>query len=341
MTINAMKRIIAAAIIGLIYAHGALAQTQAVQAADSALPKIGKDSAYLFAYFTGNGKDEEAIRFALSADGYNYRALNANNPVVSSEKVGSTAGLRDPHILRAADGKTFYMVATDMNVAKNGWGANYAMVFLKSKDLINWSSTIVNIPANIPEFANVNRVWAPQTIYDPAVKKYMVYWSMRTGNQADIIYYAYANADFTGIEGTPKQLFYKPDGGACIDADIVYKDGYYNLFFKTEGNGLGIKKAVSKTLTGGYELFDKILNQTTDAVEGADVFSLINSDTWILMYDVYMKGKYQFCKSTDLENFSVIDNEISMNFHPRHGTVIHVSAKEAKKLIAFWDKKKP
>ena len=39
-------------------------------------------SAYLFVYFTGNNKSEEALRFALSNDGYNYRALNNNNPVI-------------------------------------------------------------------------------------------------------------------------------------------------------------------------------------------------------------------------------------------------------------------
>lgn len=37
-------------------------------------------SAYLFAYFTGNG--EEAIRYAISKDGLNYKALNNNRPVM-------------------------------------------------------------------------------------------------------------------------------------------------------------------------------------------------------------------------------------------------------------------
>ena len=40
------------------------------------------------------------------------------------------------------------------------------------------------------------------------------------------------------------------------------------------------------------------------------------------MYDVYMKGKYQFTETTDLKNFKVIDSEVKMNFHPRHGTII-------------------
>ena len=33
-------------------------------------------TAYLFVYFTGNRPADEAIRFAVSSDGYNYFALN-------------------------------------------------------------------------------------------------------------------------------------------------------------------------------------------------------------------------------------------------------------------------
>jgi len=294
-----------------------------------------KYSAYLFTYFTGNNKSEEAIRFALSNDGYNYRALNKDKPVLSSAQISSTGGVRDPHILRGADGKTFYMVATDM-VSANGWSSNRAMVLLKSTDLVNWTSSVVNIQKQFPGQENLLRVWAPQTIYDPAAKKYMIYFSMKHGNDPDKIYYAYANKDFTSLESTPKQLFFSPANGACIDGDIILKDGKYHLFFKTEGEGSGIKIAVSDKLTEGYVLQDKYLQQTKDPVEGSGVFKLNNSEGYILMYDVYTKGKYQFTKSQDLQNFSVIDQEVSMNFHPRHGTVLSITAKEAEALVSKW-----
>ena len=32
------------------------------------------------------------------------------------------------------------------------------------------------------------------------------------------------------------------------------------------------------------------------------------------MYDVYMKGKYQFTETTDLKNFKVIDSEVKMKY---------------------------
>ena len=188
--------------------------------------KIGqKYSCYLFTYFTGNAKAEESIHFALSNDGYNFRALNGDNPILESEKISSTGGVRDPHILRGADGM-FYMIATDMVSAK-GWNSNRAMVLLKSADLVNWSSSVVNIQKRFPGNDSLLRVWAPQTIYDPVAKKYMVYFSMKHGRDPDIIYYAYANKDFTDLETTPKQLFFSPTNGSCIDGDIVSKDGKY------------------------------------------------------------------------------------------------------------------
>lgn len=57
---------------------------------------------------------EEAIRMAVSLDGYNYKALNGNQPMLDFRVISSTGGVRDPHILRCEDGKTFYMVVTDM-----------------------------------------------------------------------------------------------------------------------------------------------------------------------------------------------------------------------------------
>ena len=56
--------------------------TLAAPTAVAQAPKTQQASAYLFVYFTGNDKSEEAIRFALSPDGYRYRALNGNWPVV-------------------------------------------------------------------------------------------------------------------------------------------------------------------------------------------------------------------------------------------------------------------
>ncbi|GAB3949829.1 hypothetical protein GCM10028805_26810 [Spirosoma harenae] len=320
----------AALFLGLTFLTNSLATAQSVKSQKAPY------SAYLFVYFTGNSGDEEAIRFATSSDGYHYKALNDNQPVLASADISATGGVRDPHILRGQDSKSFYMVVTDMHVAKNDWGPNLGMVLLRSTDLIHWTSSKVDIPTRFPELANVNRVWAPQTIYDSAKKKYMIYWSMRFGKDADKIYFAYANADFTGLETKPELLFTNPAGGSCIDADIIQKDGQYHLFYKTEGSGNGIKKATSTQLTGPYKQYDTYLQQTTDPVEGSSVFKLINSDQYILMYDVYTKGRYEFTESTDLTHFKKIDGRVSMNFKPRHGTIIPITKAEEQALESHW-----
>jgi hypothetical protein len=293
-------------------------------------------SAYLFAYFTGNDITQEAIRFATSDDAYTYRALNNDNPVVSSATVSSSGGVRDPHILRGEGDNSYYMVATDM-VSALGWDSNRAMVLLKSTDLINWQSAVVNIPNTYTKYSTADRVWAPQTIYDPTVGKYMVYFAMRLGSSDyDKIYYAYANSTFTALESSPELLF--DNGGlSTIDPDIILKDGVYNLFFKTEGNGDGIKKATSANLTGGYVLVDKYLQSTTNPVEGSSVFKLINSVNYIMMYDMYTSGAYQFTITTDLLNFSVAPTPISFDFTPRHGTIIPVTAAEKQALMNKWN----
>ena len=99
---------------------------------------VKKYSGYLFAYFEGSGNRQEHLRFAISEDAKNWYALNDNQPVIASDSISTSGGIRDPHILRGEDG-CYYIVATDMNVKKNGWKDNPGIVLMKSKDLVNWT----------------------------------------------------------------------------------------------------------------------------------------------------------------------------------------------------------
>ncbi len=300
-------------------------------------------SAYLFSYFTGNNPDEEQIRFAVSNDGYNYTPLNNGNPIIGSDSISIKGGVRDPHILRGEGDSVYYMVVTDMK-SKDGWSSNRGMVLLKSYDLINWTHATVHFPTKYPDtWGNVTRVWAPQTIFDPIAQKYMVYFSLRTSDSDsyDKIYYCYANDDFTDLEGEPIYLYDR--GSATIDGDIVYneEDSLYYLFYKNEGSG-GICQVTAKTLTAqnGAELGSQwsdpsgTLQQTTESVEGAGVFRLINQNQWILMYDCYGSGHYQYCSSDNLKDFTYVCN--SYDIGARHGTTIPITAEEAARLVEAW-----
>ena len=217
---------------------------------------------YLFAYFEGRGdaKQQEHLRFALSDDGVNWRALNENRPVIASDTISESGGIRDPHILRGEDGHTFYITATDMFTRKNGWEYNPGIVLLKSGNLTDWTHGIIDLEKSYPEkFAHIKWVWAPQTIYDPEARKYLVYFTVRFEYDTALNFYcAYANEDFTAFENEP-QLMFAPKYGA-IDGDIIHKDGTYHFFYKgntKDRNGKelksGIQQATAPSLRGPWK----------------------------------------------------------------------------------------
>lgn len=302
--------------------------------------KGAKYVSYLFTYFTGNAPQQEQICYALSDDGWNYTPLNNGLPVVSSDTIALKKAVRDPHILRGKDG-WFYQVVTDM-ASSQGWASNRGVVLMRSRDLINWQHHAIHFPERYKGtmFEHVTRVWAPQTIYDEETGKYMVYFSILTDDGScpyDLVYYCYVNNDFSNLEGEPKVLF--NTGDAAIDTDIVCDDdGTYHIFFKTEnGQQKGIRQFIGKSLhnPSQWELLPGFCQDTNDAVEGAGVFRLADG-TWVLMYDCYMAGHYQFCKSKDLRTFTrVQDTKTEGAFTPRHGTVIPITRKEKKRLTAW------
>ena len=307
----------------------------------------GEASGYLFAYFEGGGDKNlmEQLRFAVSEDAQNWYALNAGKPIIASDSISESGGIRDPHILRGEDG-CYYIVATDMHTfdPKQGWGANPGIVLLKSTDLVNWTHAKINLSKDWSEhFGDAYWVWAPQTIYDRKAKKYMIYFTLQRNDRKTLItYYAYANKDFTAFESEPKVLFSAKYGS--IDNDIIYKDGVYHLFYKgntKDANGKeiknGIQQATSKKLTGPYkENFEYIdaYAGTRTHVEGSGVFKC--GDEYILMYDLYSSGRYEFQRSKDLKTFTREPESFRKDFFPRHGTVMSVTADELERLQQRW-----
>ena len=319
------------------------------------LASRGEAAGYLFTYFEGGGDTNlmEQLRFAVSEDAQNWYALNGNRPIIASDSISESGGIRDPHILRGEDG-CYYIVATDMHTfdPKQGWGANPGIVLLKSKDLVNWTHAKINLSKDWSEhFGDAYWVWAPQTIYDRKARKYMIYFTLQRNDRKTLItYYAYANKDFTAFESEPKVLFAAKYGS--IDNDIIYKDGVYHLFYKgntKDENGKefknGIQQATSKKLTGPYkedfEYIDAYAGTKTH-VEGSGVFGLLptspkgEGSEYILMYDLYSSGRYEFQRSKDLKTFTKEPESFRKDFFPRHGTVMSVTADELERLQQKW-----
>lgn len=282
---------------------------------------------YLFAYFTGNDPTQERICFALSTDGYKYKALNKGNPVVISES--GTGCVRDPYIFKGQDGY-YYMLATDMKSAL-GWSSNRHLISWKSEDLITWTDeTIIEIDGICKATKNTTRAWAPQAIWDPDRGEYMIYFALCSNatNGATVMYYAYS-PDMKTLSTDPELLFAPSNGNSAIDADIIYHEGLYYMFYKDETSG-GIKLTTSKNLTSGYSYTkSKLVSPSGLAVEGSSTFKLIDGSGWLLISDAYTSGYFIMSHSEDLKNFTQLEqSDFRFNFTPRHGSVIPITKEQ-------------
>ena len=304
-----------------------------------------KMTRYLFAYFNNNTTEGQQVCYAVSNDGVNFTPLNDGLPVIASDTISRSGGVRDPHILRGNDG-WFYQVLTDMDMSLGKWTCQ-GIVMLRSRDLVHWQHHTVHFPERYSgtKFAKTNAVWAPQTIYDPSTGKLMVYFSLHSEKEGpfpqDAVYYAYANADFSNLEGEPQPLFTYPH--PTIDTDIV-KDqtGLYHLFFNTWGGPDGLQRRQ-------YEFRDLHNQQAWTLVPGHQQPTSLNSEgstayqladgTWMLSYDCFKDGVYQFCRTRDFRHYELVhETKTEGNFTPRHGSILQISEQEYQHLLKSYGK---
>lgn len=327
----------------------------------SKLPAEKDMGAYLFVFFSD---PTHSIFMATSRDGYTFTAVNDGQPVIGGDSIAEQRGVRDPHISRGPDG-AFYLCMTDLHIfAKEkglrdtqwerdgdlySWGNNRALVLMKSHDLIHWTRSNVRIDKAFPEkFGDIGCAWAPETTYDPAAGKMMIYFTMRIGNGKTQLYYAYTDDDFTRLVTEPKLLFNYPDPKIQIlDADITpLPDGRYCMMYVAQENPGGIRMALSDSIHSGYRYDPKWVDFEPGACEAPNVWKRIGEDKWVVMYDVFSINPHNFgfCETSDFVNFKPLGrfNEGVMkavNFRsPKHGTVIQITKEEADRLEQHWKK---
>ncbi len=296
-----------------------------------AYPVTSRSGKYLFCHFVGNAPEQERIHFAISEDGYNFKPLNNNEPVIIQTK--GKQCVRDPYIMKGQDGN-YYIIGTDMK-CEEGWTSNHALVTWKSADLVNWTDeTIIDIRDFGGEFANTTRAWAPQAIWDASKGSYMVYWANSTlENDIAAMYYAYTN-DFKTM--TEPQLLYERKGIQTIDGDITYNEetGYYYLYFKHDEDQT-IAYVKSKSLNGPYEDKPVVVSLSKHGVEGSSMYKLGGTDSWIMLMDEYGKENFFMQMTKDMENFRPVNpKNYSFNgVRPRHGSVVAISDEDYDRLI--------
>ncbi|MBQ8122622.1 MAG: family 43 glycosylhydrolase [Ruminococcus sp.] len=294
------------------------------------IPYEKPDVAYLFAYFLGNAPEQERLSYAVSLDGYHFKAL-AGGKAVWKSSVG-TECIRDPYIFKGEDG-LYHLLATDMK-SSLGWNSNRNLISAKSTDLVHWfDESLIEIANKFPNMMNADRAWAPQAIYDPEKQSYMIYFAARVPGTDDrtIMYCAYSK-DLKTLDTAPTLLFAPKNGNDAIDSDIIFENGTYYMYYKNETNKR-IYLAKAEHASGPYEEIRQV-SEGNIGVEGPNIYKLIGQDKWLMMSDAYGNGYYVMQETGDLESFTTVGRDsYSFDFTPRHGYVIPINADQYTALV--------
>lgn len=310
-----------------------------------------KDMAgYLLVYF----KDQtHSAYFAISRDGCNFTDLNGGEPIFDGTLLAEQKGVRDPHIARGPDG-AFYLAMTDLHIAgqragyrtnqwerpveKYGWGNNRALVLMKSFDLIHWTHSDFRVDKAFPELGDIDCSWAPETIYDEAKGKMMVYFTIRYNNKDASLYWSDTDDAFTKLETKPEKI--QDIGG--IDGDITRIGDKFHLFYVADAK---IRHAVSDKINQGYKAEPQRIDPNTVSTEAPNLFKRLGTDRYVLMYDVYgaRPNNMGFSETTDFITYTNIGrfNEGVMKTtgftRPKHGAVTHLTPDELKAVAEHWN----
>lgn len=304
---------------------------------------------YLLVYF----KDQNQCAYmAISADGYTFTDINNGQPVFDGTLLAEQKGVRDPHITRGPDG-AFYLAMTDLHIfgqragyrttqwerpqEKYGWGNNRALVLMKSYDLIHWTHSDFRVDKAFPELGDIDCSWAPETIYDPAKKKMMVYFTIRYNNKEANMYYSYPDDNFTKLETVPQKI----TGVGGIDGDITLVGNQYHMHYVGDAK---VWHAISDKINTEYKPTGKRIDPEKVSTEAPNVFKRLGTDSYVLMYDVYgaRPSNMGFSETKDFvtyENLGHFNEGVmkTTNFtSPKHGAVTYLTKNELKAIAEHW-----
>lgn len=326
-------------------------------------------TAYLYAHFKeyAGVKGEQAIFFGVSEDGLNWTALN-NNEAVLTSSVGDKA-VRDPYIIRSAEGDKFYLIATDQDIYKYGdnvqWNllstqGSRSLTIWESTDLVNWTN---ERSAPVADAIQAGCAWAPEAIYDETTGEYLVYWSSKVADDGYARQYSWVSRTRDFYNFTEPELF---NGLTVSNIDTsLYKEGdtYYKLLKLEDGDNTHVilQSAQNHPLAYGDEVDQVVIGDKTynnlggiyeqidnsadgclesykGSYEGATMFKFNDREEWCIMVDEYggrTRGYIPFT-TTDLDQANSVkalaDGEYIMQDGGKHGVIIPITQSEYDRL---------
>ncbi|MDE6381167.1 MAG: carbohydrate binding domain-containing protein [Muribaculaceae bacterium] len=323
---------------------------------------------YLYTYMN-SGK--EITNMALgSKEGMGKRfdqLLDGEEIFNTAELASIEGGTRDAYLGRGQKQHEYLMTTTDMCNAKSGKWNNYGMDLLRSNDLVHWESSVFDFRKgksifsdsdattdcykSDEEYAKIDRVWAPQFIWDSAANNgegaYLIYYSLLSGNEwdhYDRLYYSYADKDFKTL--TQPRLLMDP-GVSLIDADIVFNeyDGLYHMLVKRTGTGAattGIYEYTSPSLTeSDWTEIGRMDNMDTSGIEAPTQIRRIGEDVYNMYFMCFDTKDYSY-KVADMDHDGLktgLPVKMAGTGAFQHGSVIYVDKDEFDMLQLYSDVK--
>lgn len=311
---------------------------------------------YAFLYFTNNTRAGENIYLAASNgnNALSWKELNNAQPILRSSF--GTKGLRDPFVIRSAEGDKFFLLATDLSIGSGtSWGdsvrtgSRYLEIW-ESSDLINWSAQR-HVQVSPPTAGNT---WAPEAYYDKTIGQYVVFWASSLYAESDTSHTGSTYHRMLYVTTKDFVTFSEPQiwqdaGMSRIDSTVIEDKGTYYRFTKDEGaSGTGCADIIeerSDSLRASLSSWSQVTacigkKAGTQSVEGPSVFKSnpgdVNGQKFYLFVDEYVNRGYIPLETTDLAKPAwKVSASYKLPASPRHGECAHLCAVENPMILLF------
>ncbi|KAH6702013.1 hypothetical protein BKA61DRAFT_661414 [Leptodontidium sp. MPI-SDFR-AT-0119] len=302
---------------------------------------------YLGVFFLGSAPN---VYFYLSNgnNAFSFKALKGGSPIL--DPTLGTGGVRDPSIVNgggAEAGKKWYIIGTDLDIAKTTWDASQrkgslSIYVWESTDLINWGTErLVKVENN-----DAGMVWAPDAIWDSSKGQYLVHWASKFYSSsdtshigtpgADVIRYAYTS-DFRTFS-TPQTLI---SAGKTSLIDLAYVQLGANSYARFLKNESATNVYMERSDTGLFGTWSSPGGGTTfihSGVEGPYAWkdNVVEGRVNLLL-DYFGGDGYRPFTSTNMNANAWVDADRSaFPTNLRHGSVIGITKDRYDALNAKW-----
>ncbi|KAJ4316253.1 hypothetical protein N0V94_005532 [Neodidymelliopsis sp. IMI 364377] len=299
---------------------------------------------YLGVFFLG---DAPSVYFYQSTgnNAASMSALNGGQPIIVPTL--GTGGVRDPSIITSRTDNKYYIIGTDLDIAKTTWdiaqrNGSRSIFVWESTDLTTWTAErLIEI-----ENADAGMVWAPSAIWDDAKGQYLVHWASKfyaasdpghTGAPGAIkLRYAYTS-DFETFTEPADYINYAPTD--VIDLEFLpLGNNAYARFVKDETAKTVFTEISTEGLFGTWTRPQGPESVIESGVEGPAVYwdNEVEGKAHLLL-DFYGADGYRPYESVDVEGGLWTASERSAWPEGlRHGSVLPITQAQGDALSAKW-----